>query len=105
MYWPLQGTSAGGAVVACNASGCGGTPTAIASPVSPIGALALDASSIYWPQGDHNDDGQIAVCSKTGCAGEPQTVLPVYAWVVAVDATNVYWSTPGTNRSINQAPK
>jgi hypothetical protein len=84
----------------------GGTPTVLASNEPGAALIAVDADNVYWTtysssvcpdQGPCIPDGAIKKAPKTG--GAPKTIASQLEnpGGLAVDGTNVYWTSPGSN--------
>lgn len=87
----------GGAINRCAVSGCGGSATALTPwtgwPDAP--SIAADGIDVYWVEPLY---GTIMKCSEPDCASGQVTLGGASSdSFVAVDATNVYWTTRGMN--------
>jgi hypothetical protein len=89
----------GGEVVSCPLSGCGSSPTVLASYASWLGSSALtsDGAALYWSAEDVSGSfGQIVRCAITGCGGSPEVLATTSgrspSTGIAVDATHLYWT-------------
>jgi hypothetical protein len=88
----------------------GGPVTVLASGLGTIGDLQTDAANVYWIHGTPNKelaatgnyiDGDIMAISVEG--GTPTTLVSGQTALagLAVDGTNVYWTTGGTGPYCN----
>jgi hypothetical protein len=69
-------------VVKCPVTGCGNTPTVLASDVNPSG-LATDGRYVYWvSQVQADQPASIKRCAVCGCGGTPEVILPAEAGVM-----------------------
>ena len=97
-----------GAIRSCPLSGCpaGGSTVLAAYPSwLPGAALAVDGSNAYWTTEDAAGEwGQIVRCSLGGCGGKPAplattaTANRAATRGLALDATSVYWTDPGSGQ-------
>lgn len=102
-----------GHVMACPTSGCRGATRAvgIASPRTTV--MAVDGGRVYWidpgrppPAAGPYTGGAVLSCPLAGC-GSGRAVLASYAqWLpgaaMAVDASNVYWTTEDASGSYGE---
>ncbi len=117
VYWVDNGTAVGGGrlpltsyttgqVLECAVTGCGDTPSMLASYATWLGAgaIATDGTDVYWSVEQSGGTlGAIVKCAVGGCGGTPTLVgttstqqSPTVG--LALDATRVYWSDPGSGR-------
>jgi hypothetical protein len=96
VYWSNVDSSASGnaaGLAKCAVSGCA-AGASLRSAGSPW-QLAIDGTNAYWT----TFQAEILTCPLSGCAGAPKALWssgfsPVTEGI-AVDTTDVYWSTPG----------
>jgi hypothetical protein len=107
IYWT---TNSGVSVMACALSGCAGAPltlwTGLAqTPNQLTTGVAVDDQNVYWA----TEPGNIMKCAKSDCGGTTTVIAygPVTAAQIAIDATNVYWTTsqPKGLGGVFQCPK
>jgi hypothetical protein len=87
-------TSANGAVSSCPVSGCGSSPTLLASLQTSPGAIATNGSVVVWSDEGSGSTATIESCPVTGCGAGPLEIAHdiVAADPLVVDASNVYWA-------------
>jgi hypothetical protein len=80
---------ASGVLKKCSIAGCSNAPSTLAHDQYFLG-LSTDGSELYWIYGDTG----IKKCSVNGCNDAPRTIVTslMYPVALALDATNVYWS-------------
>lgn len=114
LYW----TTGNGQVDVCSVSGCNGSPTVLASGQAMPNSLVVDATNVYWvnlgpPSGaadlmvPYYTTGQIMKCAISGCNNNPTVLATVAsAWLgaIAVDATNVYWTSAASTTTAPTSP-
>jgi hypothetical protein len=95
VYWATEGFNLGdggfaGQILKCATSGCGNAPTVLATDSWPFFNLATDGNDVYW-----FDTGRQAIvkCAVAGCGGVPSPIIASGAVDIAVDGTNLYWTT------------
>jgi hypothetical protein len=87
VFW-TEGVADGG-VFYCPTSGCGTTPTAIATGQADPEFVAADESGVYWSNGGN---GTVMHCPIAGCA-KPVAIATVAApYAIALDAVSVYFT-------------
>ena len=89
VYWSDEGA---GAVMACAKSGCGGTPTVLASLQAAPRRTITDGSFVYFAT-----DAGVVRCAVAGCGSSPTlltSTTPPTNSAMAVDSQNVYWVSP-----------
>ncbi|HTB56743.1 MAG TPA: hypothetical protein VLC06_02670 [Polyangia bacterium] len=100
-----------GMILACAKSGCGSSPTVLASGLNAPMGIVTDGLSVYWTEtGNGVGAGLVRKCSVTGCANVPTNIAtglngPVG---IAVDDRYVYWTETGTSAAdgkVWMAPK
>lgn len=98
-------SAATGSVIACDAAGCGGAGTVLATNQAYVSDLAADAKNVYFATiGAQNVDTNVAAvgtvmrCTNP-CTGGPQKVADgiVNPTSIAIDANYVYWLARGTS--------
>jgi hypothetical protein len=104
VYWT---NAAGGTVMKCAATGCGGAPTVLAMNQAVPMAIATDGTNVYWT---NYGGGTVMKCGVGGCGAAPTTLMSGQAGPlgIAVDAQNVYWTDFGTSiatGTVQFAPK
>jgi hypothetical protein len=96
----VQVTNGSGYVARCALSGCGGTPTVLASGESNVGNVVIDGTDVYWPvQGPYDASGaptgpgSIQTCSTTDqCTSVHAVVSGGHPATITVDSSFVYWA-------------
>jgi hypothetical protein len=97
VYWTNGGTSPShnaksggpireGSVMKCAKTGCGNTPTVVASGLCLANQIALDDTSVYW-----SSYYGVMKCAKSGCGSSPTTLASVSAGGLAIDSTSLYF--------------
>jgi hypothetical protein len=71
----------------CPLTGCNGTPTVLADHVGLVFDIALDANNVYYAATSTN---VIGACAIGGCNRMPTTLYGATAYMLAIDATNIY---------------
>ena len=92
VYWPSAG-----AIMRCDIGGCANAPAVLnAAPQAP--GLSVSSGTVYWTETAAPDAGRVVSCATSGCNNAPTVIASgqVNPRVIAVDSTNVYWSTDGT---------
>lgn len=84
----------------------GGTPVVLANGESTVGMLALDGDALYWTRAVGAAGGGICRMPLSGGACTALVTLgqPSVIDMIALDATNVYWSSE-TPYLVNKVPK
>lgn len=93
LYWGNYYSTGAGAVMACATSGCGSSPTLLASTSVAVQDLGVNATGVTWVTNPSGGE-VISLCAAGGCGQSPKTLYstsPALAISVAVDASNVYW--------------
>jgi sugar lactone lactonase YvrE len=98
VYWVNQG--APGAVMRRRLDD--GAPETVWSVAKIPGGIALDADAIYWSQLENGGSVFRLAKAQVGTSAAPQELATGQGGSigVAVDATHVYWTTPGTVRRV-----
>jgi hypothetical protein len=104
------GPYTGGAILACPVAGCGAAgPLVLASYPQwlPGAALLVDGTDLYWTTEDATGRyGEVVRCAVGGCGAAPTPLATTRTSQatrgLAVDATNVYWSDPGTGQILTR---
>jgi hypothetical protein len=88
LYW-----SAGGAIMSCPTSGCGGAPHVFAKDQVGSYSIASDATNLYWTLFLGGMRGKVLSCALSGCA-TPTVLADMQKepMALAVDDTSVYWA-------------
>ena len=107
-----------GMILACAKSGCGATPTVLASGLDAPTAIATDGINVYWTETGPDvvagapvtGAGLVRKCAVTGCGNAPTNVATglTLPGAIALDDANVYWTEAGTTADggkIWKAPK
>lgn len=85
VYW-----THGGAIVSCDADGCGEAPFTIGSSANP-GQVVSDGVTVYWRT---LITDTIYACPIGGCGAAPRVLATKQRGTgIAVDAAHVYWTT------------
>jgi hypothetical protein len=110
VYWTTISTTANctGSVLKCGITGCGGTPTSLATSTqgAPSG-VAVDSTSVYWvtqpTPGPPCPPLTVAKCATGGCGNAPTVLVSGQGGSndIALDQTSVYWP-DGNNGSISK---
>jgi len=79
-------------VMACPIGGCGGGPITIASAQPAAASIVSDGANVFWATG-YAPNGALMACAVGGCAGAPTQIASGAVNGIAVDTTNVYWTT------------
>jgi len=87
IYW-----AASDMVLSCSTDGCSGGPTVLASSVPNYTDIAVDATGIYLANAIYD---AIDVCPFAGCAAPMAIPTPAPPSVIALDGTNVFFSSNG----------
>jgi hypothetical protein len=95
-----------GMILACAKSGCGTTPTVLASGLDAPVAIATDGINVYWTETGPDFVGGTSVagvglvrkCAVGGCGNAPTNVATglTSPGAIALDDANVYWTEEGT---------
>jgi hypothetical protein len=87
VYWV---DTAGGHVYACAKTGCGRSPTALASGQGSPTGTAVSGGTVYWT---NLAAGTVASCRATGCEGTPTLVASglLAPGGITADMSSVYW--------------
>jgi len=93
VYWADRN---GGNILACGASGCGETPTVLASRQKSPVRVAVDDTKVYWT---NQANGTVMACLLPTCDGGPFTFASAQSQPtgIAVDASGVYWTNFGNS--------
>lgn len=92
-----------GYVARCAVTGCGGSPTVLASGESNVGSVVVAGTDVYWPvagptdsvTGNPTGPGSIQTCStKDGCKAVRTLASGGNPSTLTVDASHVYWGDP-----------
>jgi hypothetical protein len=107
-----------GMILACAKSGCGATPTVLASGLDAPIAIATDGINVYWTETGPDvvagapvtGAGLVRKCAVAGCGNAPTNVATGLTGpgALALDDANVYWTEAGTaadGGKIWKAPK
>jgi len=82
----------------------GGTPVALANPLSEPQGIALDATNVYFT----TEAGEVVSVPKGGGASVTLASTPGTALAIAVDGANIYWiasePTDGATSSVLKVP-
>jgi sugar lactone lactonase YvrE len=80
----------------------GGVLTTLASAQDNPGNMVVDDTSVYWA----NNSVPGAIVKVPVAGGTPITLAEgVEPWGIAVDATSVYWTSPGNGTVMKLSPK
>jgi hypothetical protein len=93
VYWSNFGD---GTVQSCAMSGCGETPTTVATGQASALGIATNTSTLYWAE--LTSPGSVLSCPLSGCPDAGPTVVAAneaYPYSIAADSTGVYWGTTG----------
>jgi hypothetical protein len=90
VYW-TQGSAEGG-VFTCPKSGCGASPTTLATGQASPTFVAVDDSGVYWANGS---GGTIMQCPLSGCKAPNLLASTVAPFAIALDPVSVYFTNSG----------
>jgi hypothetical protein len=81
-------------VLSCALTGCGSTPTVIASEQILPFTIAIDDTNVYWLEEGTGTEGQLQSCPKGGSCTTPTLIATglSYPSGLTVQGTNVYFS-------------
>jgi hypothetical protein len=108
VYWVSHaGTAMGGTVLDCAKTGCGGTPTTLASGQAyASGAIAVDATSVYWGL-FNGTTGDLVKASLSGPpdGGPPSTTVAtdVFPDWITIDGSTVYMAQDGMVQAVSSS--
>jgi hypothetical protein len=100
VYWV---DSKGGRVLACKKTGCGLSPTVLASGQGGPSGIAVANGVAYWT---NSDSGTVSFCSVNGCGGTPTVLVSGLSSPGGIAAlhSSVYFIEAGDSGSISSCP-